>query len=83
MIKLRTLGGKLIESPDLPAYVEICDKAGNPAIVFYQPTENMVSQLMAGTSEFNTYTSRIKSKESKVIDLQMHHENVFKELSNS
>ena len=79
MVKLRDSKGKVIETPSAPLFIEICDKAGKPAMVFYQPNENVVTQITAGSKDFDNYIARYNTDSSKVIDLTKHHEDVFQE----
>ena len=79
MIKLRDSKGNLIPTPSNPLFIEICDKAGNPAMIFYQPNENVVSQINKGSQDFDNYLRKHDLHSSKVIDLKKHHEDVFEE----
>ena len=83
MLRLRDSKGRLINVGIDPYFVEICDNNGDVGTVFYQPEPNIVSQIEPATEEANIYSDKYNVKFVKVIDLAGHHENLFKEFSDS
>ena len=83
MLRLRDSRGNLMNVGSEPYFIEICDNNGDVGTVFYQPEASVVSQIEPATEEAQMYSDKYNVKFVKVIDLAGHHENVFKELSDS
>ena len=83
MLKIRSAAGNLINVDSHPHFVEICDDDGNIGVVFYQPRENVITQIEPGTEEAAVYANKYNVKFVKIIDLTQHHEYVFKEPGDS
>jgi len=69
MIKIRKSDGNTIELDKDHSFVEICDTAGHPALVFYE-NGGAISQITPGSQSSKMYAKKFDIEFVKVIDLK-------------
>ena len=73
MIRLRKKTGEVVDIDEDIKFIELCDNAGDPGIIFFQ-NGTLISQIMPNTPESKMYASKFNCKFVKVIDLKDRYE---------